>query len=77
MNLIRAVNAIGIMITLIGASRMYLEASQMYAKAVADQEAPIDELGNIFKIINKQALSNARIVIVGAGLQLLAALLDS
>ena len=70
MNLIRVLNALGIMITLVGAGKMYSEA-------MADQEATINDICNMVKTTNKQARFNARIVIVGAGLQLLAALLDS
>lgn len=59
----------GIMITLIGAGKMYSEA-------MLDRPATAHDIENIVNIINKQARFNARIVIVGAGLQLLAALLD-
>jgi hypothetical protein len=69
MNLIRVLNVLGITITLIGASKMYSEA-------MADREATNDDVSNIIKIINKQTRFNARIVIFGAVLQLLAALLD-
>ena len=70
MNLIRMLNVLGITITLIGASKMYSEA-------MADRDATFSDVGNIIRIINKQARLNAKIVIFGAILQLLAALLDS
>jgi hypothetical protein len=70
MNLIRVLNVLGITITLIGAAKMYSEA-------MIDRETTLYDMANILAIINKQARSNSRIVIFGAVLQLLAALLDS
>ena len=69
MDVIRALNALGIAITLIGAGKMYSEARR-------DHEATNADLDNITKIINGSARFNARIVIIGAVLQLIAALLD-
>ena len=69
MDVIRALNALGIAITLIGASKMYSDAR-------LDHEATNADLDNIIKIINGSARFNARIVIIGAVLQLIAALLD-
>jgi hypothetical protein len=70
MDVVRVLNISGITITLIGAGRMYSEA-------MADHDASITEVGNIIRIINKRARSNARIVIFGAVLQLIAAFLSS
>ena len=70
MNLIRVLNVLGITITLIGAGKMYSDA-------MPDRDATFADLSNIIKIINKQSRFNAQIVILGAVLQLVAALLDS